>query len=115
MAFESKKEVEIIEVMNGYWVDARPPEEIKNEIDISYKVENQSIIVFEIRPKRNDSNEKLEINVAKATYVKKEDYWKIFWFRADRKWHSYDPNPKVKNLKDFVKEVKEDRHGCFWG
>ncbi|MGH8716972.1 MAG: DUF3024 domain-containing protein [Burkholderiales bacterium] len=29
--------------------------------------------------------------VAKATYVKAQDVWKVFWQRADLKWHRYDP------------------------
>ena len=31
------------------------------------------------------------------------------------KWHSYKLKPKVSKLKDFVKEIKEDKHGYFWG
>ncbi|MFC6877508.1 DUF3024 domain-containing protein [Flavobacterium myungsuense] len=31
------------------------------------------------------------------------------------KWHSYKPHPKVKNLKEFIKVIQEDKHGCFWG
>ncbi|PKP44844.1 MAG: hypothetical protein CVT95_10530 [Bacteroidetes bacterium HGW-Bacteroidetes-12] len=115
MALEFENEIEIIEVMEGYLINSRPPEEIRNQLDISYKIEGQSIVVFEIRPLWNNPNIKIESEIAKTTFVKKENIWKIFWFRADMKWHSYKPNPKVNSLKEFIKIVEEDKLGCFWG
>jgi len=37
--------------------------------------------------------------VAKTTYVKKSGLWKVYWQRADMKWHSYDPMPEVGSLE----------------
>jgi hypothetical protein len=31
------------------------------------------------------------------------------------KWHTYDPQPMVPTLLDFVSVVEADTHGCFWG
>jgi hypothetical protein len=31
------------------------------------------------------------------------------------KWTLYDPKPKVKSLKDFLKLVEEDEYHCFRG
>jgi Protein of unknown function (DUF3024) len=115
MALKFENEIEIIEVMEGYLINSRPPEHIRNEVDINYKIENQSVIVFEIHPKWNDKTELIEINVAKATFVKIENIWKIFWFMSDGKWHSYKPKSAVKFLKEFVKIIEEDKHNCFWG
>jgi len=115
MALVFENEIEIIEVMEGYLMSSRPPEEIRDELDINYKIKDQSIIVFEIRPLWSNPKEKMESNIAKATFVKKENVWKIFWFMSDMKWHSYEPNSKVKSLKEFVKIIEEDKHGCFWG
>ncbi len=115
MALEFENEIEIIEVMEGFLIKSRPPEHIREEIDINYKIENQSIIVFEIRPKWNNKSEKIEVNVAKATFVKKDNIWKIFWFMSDQAWHNYKPKPSVKFLKEFVKVIEEDKNNCFWG
>ena len=87
MALGFENEIEIIEVMEGYLINARPLEEVRNEVDINYKIESQSIIVFEIRPVWNNPSEKMESNVAKATFVKTENKWKIYWFKSDMKWH----------------------------
>jgi Protein of unknown function (DUF3024) len=115
MALEFENEIEIIEVMEGYLINSRPTEEIRNMVDINYKIENQSIIVFEIRPVFNKPNEKMESYIAKTTFLKKENIWKIFWFMSDMKWHVYKPKPKVNNLKEFVKIIEEDKNSCFWG
>ncbi len=115
MALEFENEIEIIEVMEGYLINARPPEEIRDELDINYKIEGQNIVVFEIRPVWNNPNIKMECNIAKTTFVKNENTWKIFWFMSDMKWHGYKPTPKVNSLKEFVKIIEEDKHGCFWG
>lgn len=115
MALEFENEIEIIEVMEGYLINARPPKEIRNQLDINYRVEGQSIVVFEIRPFWNDPNKKTECNIVKTTFIKKENCWKIFWFRADMKWYGYKPKLKVNSLKEFIKIIEEDKHGCFWG
>ncbi len=104
-----------IEEIENYMSYIRPSEEIRSEFDISYKIEKQSVIIFEIRPHWEDPAKKLESNVAKATYVKKNDEWKVFWRRADLKWHSYQPVPIVANLLDFIRLIENDEHNCFWG
>jgi hypothetical protein len=57
----------------------------------------------------------VESNIAKATFVKANLCWKIFWQKANLKWESYKPDPEVKTLKAFVKIIEEDKYGCFWG
>lgn len=93
----------------------RPPEHIRNELDLGYRIEGQSVEIFEIRPHWRDPSAKIETPVAKATFVKAEGCWKILWQRADLKWHGYEPMPKVKSLSDFLNIVAEDTHGCFFG
>lgn len=56
----------------------------------------------------------MEIDIAKATFIQTEDFWKVYWVRSDLKWHRYDPKPTVKTLAAFVKLVEEDKHHAFW-
>ena len=51
MTLDIFKTVDIIEIMENFTEERRPPTEIRDELDLSYKIENQSIIIFEIRPK----------------------------------------------------------------
>ncbi|SEQ03073.1 Protein of unknown function [Amphritea atlantica] len=95
--------------------DHRPPPHIRNEVDLAYRIENQSVEIFEIRSGWDNPNEKIEIPIAKATYVKKNGIWKIFWQRQDLKWHSYTPMPTVKYFEEFLAVVGEDANSCFFG
>jgi hypothetical protein len=110
--FETKRYERVV----GEFLDRRrPPVHLRDKVDIGYRIERQSIEIFEIRPVWNDPGEKMEPPIAKATYVKSSDSWKVFWMRADMKWHGYGPDPLVKTLEEFLELVNEDSHGCFWG
>jgi hypothetical protein len=115
MAIDILQTVDIIEVMENFLERKRPSKEIRNQLDIGYKLEDQSIILFEIRPKWNKPDVICEYPFAKATFVKKTSIWKVYWMKADLKWHSYPAQQTVKNLKDFTKLVEEDKHHCFFG
>jgi hypothetical protein len=93
----------------------RPPQEIRNKLDIAYRIEGQSVIIYEIRPRWDNPNELIEGFVAKTTFVKNHNHWKVFWMRADLKWHIYTPQPALKSIKAFFQLVVEDKHACFWG
>lgn len=115
MATEILQTLEVIEVMENFLSRKRPPEEIRNRLDFGYKIEGHSIILFEIRPQWNKPEIILEHPFAKTTFVKAKNSWKVFWMRADLKWHSYTPKPTVKRLSEFTKLVEVDQHHCFFG
>ena len=114
MAVSNHQVLDIIEVMEAFLERRRPPEHIRAKLDIGYKIDGQSIIIHEIRPSFRDPSKMIYPEVAKATFVKTRNLWKVFWLRADLKWYAYDP-PTVKNLREFVSLVEEDKGGCFWG
>ena len=115
MALNLSNKVDIIELMENYVERIRPPYHIRNKLDIGYKIDNQSIILHEIRPSFRDPNVVIEPEYAKVTYVKSEDKWKVYWRRANLKWTLYEPQPKVESLIDFIKLVDEDKFHCFKG
>jgi len=89
--------------------------DVRDQLDIGYRIENQSIELFEIRPVWNSPSEKSELSIAKATYIKKNKNWKVYWQRQDLKWHSYEPTPKTDTLGEFLELVNEDKYCCFFG
>ena len=105
----------IEKIMQEFIEEIRPPEEIRAQLDMGYKIEAQSVFIFEIRPQWNDPTIIREYPLAKATFVKTQNIWKIFWKRADGSWHGYTPAPEVKTLQEFTEVVREDKHHCFWG
>jgi len=112
----SEFEIKRCEKLVGEYVQKhRPPPHIRPELDLSYRINNQSIEIFEIRPLWNNKDQKIKSMVAKTTYVKKSGLWKVYWQRADMKWHSYEPVPEVKSLEDFLTLLANDEHCCFYG
>jgi hypothetical protein len=107
--------LDIIEVMENFLERERPSENIRPQLDIGYKIEKQSIIISEIRPQWDNPDAFFEFPVAKATYVKAKNHWKVFWRRANGNWDAYAPNPVVATLQDFTTLVEEDEYSCFWG
>lgn len=93
----------------------RPPPHIRAELDLAYRINGQSVEIFEIRRHWRDESKKLEQPVAKATYNKSKQNWRVFWQRADLKWHSYKPSPEVESIEDFLALVQKDEQGCFFG
>lgn len=102
-------------ILDAYLKKHRPPPPIRNEFDISYRIKDQSIEIFEIRPAFRNPEGKTEIMVAKTTYIKKSNKWKIFWYKADMKWHGYDPMPEVNSLEEFITVLENDANCCFYG
>jgi hypothetical protein len=111
--FEAKRCEQIVQ---RYLDRRRPPPHIRSEVDLGCRVIEQSVEMFEIRQVwRGEPGEKMELPFAKATYVKSKAVWKIYWQRADLKWHRYEPNSEVKKLESFLAVVEKDEYGCFYG
>lgn len=112
----SEFEIKRIENFVGDFIEQqRPSTEIRHQLDLGFRVSNQSFEIFEIRPRYNNPKEKTETSVAKSTFVKSKKIWKHFWMRADLKWHGYEPFPESKSLEEILQTIKEDTYHCFWG
>jgi hypothetical protein len=75
----SEFEIKRIEKLVGDFIEQRRPEpSIRDEVDLSFKISDQSFEIFEIRPRWGDPKIKIELPVAKATYIKKSKSWKLY-------------------------------------
>jgi hypothetical protein len=112
----SEFEIRQIELaVAGFMSRRRPPAHIRSELDFGYRITGQSLELFEVRPRWDNPSVKIESAIAKATYVKRTDTWKVYWQRADLKWHRYDPVPEVDSIEDFLLLVEIDEYACFFG
>jgi hypothetical protein len=93
----------------------RPPPHIRPELDLGYRITGQSIELFEIRPHWDQKSEKLETPVAKATFVRTQNVWRIYWMRTDLRWHAYEPNAEARSLEECLAVVDRDEYCCFFG
>lgn len=108
---EALVSVKVAEFIEG----RRPPKHLRNRLDLGFKIENQSIVIFEITPHFRNPGQMVEKPVAKTTYTKTSQVWKVYWQRADLKWHRYEPVPEVASLEEFLAVLDADDYGCFWG
>ena len=115
MTFSELEIKRIEKAVNKFMEKRRPPIHIRDQLDFGFRIKGQGVELYEIRPMWDDPDKKIEGAFAKATYVKTKKVWKIYWQRADLKWHGYQPEPEVKNIEDFLSVVDQDAHGCFFG
>ena len=94
-----------------------PPPHLHDELKWGYEVDpkKQTVVLFEIRPFFMDPSQKVHNPFAKTRYVKAQKDWKIYWMRGNGKWGLYEPCPSLRSLEEFLKLVKEDEFGCFFG
>lgn len=109
---ETKK---IEKVMSAFMEKRRPPMSIRSKLDFGYRISGQSVELFEIRPRFDKPEIILEHDFAKTKYVRTQRVWKVFWMRADLKWHRYAPAPEVNSIEKFLEIVGEDKYFCFFG
>jgi len=101
--------------LDKFMAQKRPPAHRRDRLDFGYRIVNQNVELFEIRPQWRNPDEKMEVPFAKATYVKTQKHWKIFWQGQDQKWRTYTPAPTVQYLEEFLAIVNEDACACFFG
>lgn len=112
----SEIDIKRCEKIVGAFVERRrPPPDLRAQVDLAFRIRGQSVEIFEIRPVWNDETRTIEHWIAKATYNRGKGIWKLYWQRADLKWHAYQPVPEVTALEQFVAVVDADEYGCFFG
>ncbi|PKK88553.1 MAG: hypothetical protein CVV64_18295 [Candidatus Wallbacteria bacterium HGW-Wallbacteria-1] len=115
MAFTELEHKRIEKLVGEFIETRRPRPEIRDQVDLGFRIEGHNVEIYEIRPYWEDEIRKIEEKVARATYIRTRDKWKIFWMRADLRWHGYKPNLEVDRIDDFLKVVERDEYRCFWG
>lgn len=75
----SEFEIKRYEKIVGQYIEKRrPAPHIRNQVDLAFRIENQSVIIFELRELWNQPDKKIESPIARATYVKKTNSWKLY-------------------------------------
>jgi hypothetical protein len=94
--FETKK---IEKALAAFMEKRRPPIAVRSKLDLGYRVSGRSVELFEIRPRWDKPEQISESAFAKVTYVRTQGIWKVYWMRADLKWHGYEPVPEVSSAE----------------
>ncbi|MFM2112539.1 MAG: hypothetical protein RLZZ271_1199 [Pseudomonadota bacterium] len=70
---------------------------------------------MEIRPQWREPSIIRRRAFAKATFVRTQKLWHVYWMRASGKWNGYEPAAVVRTVDEFLAVVKADQYGCFFG
>lgn len=92
-----------------------PDAKVAALLQIAYRVEGSTIVLFERRPRFQKPKEWGEHPVAKFRFVKSQATWHLYCMMSDLKWHSYEPLPASRDVALLVEEVRRDPTGIFWG
>jgi hypothetical protein len=98
----------------------RPKLKNKYGIDLSYMLVNQTIEIFRMIPRIAigrpiDLSDQYEDKIAKATFVKSKNHWKIYCCYAYVKWLRHRDRPTVRTLNEFYDEVYKEHSGVLTG
>ena len=115
MAFNDIERKRIERELANFMARHRPPPHIRPKLDLGYRISGHSVELFEVRPQWNNPKQTMEHPVAKTTFVRTQNLWRVFWMRRDLKWHGYEPNSEVATLHAFLEVVGRDEYGCFFG
>lgn len=115
MAFSDLELKHCEKALAAFLERSRLPAHLRDQVDISYKITGHSVEIYEVRSGWQDPTKKMETPVAKATFVRTQDHWKVYWMRRDLKWHGYEPAPEVRTIEAFLDAVDRDEFGCFFG
>jgi len=116
MAFtEEEVSDAIIAIEEVIWSRRRPPHHLRNQGCEAQRISGQSLELFFIRPHFQNQAETVEESIAKITFVRKRGIWRLFWQRADLKWHGYKPDPVHGSLREALEVIYRDEYCCFFG
>ena len=114
MAFSELERKRCETALAAFLEDKRPPPAVRHQVDLLARIEGQSVVIYQARPHWRDPTQTMEVPVAKSTFVRSHNRWRIYWMRQDLKWHSYQPCPEVRSVEEFFKVVARDDCNCFF-
>lgn len=113
MAFNDLEYHAVKKEVTAFVESIRPPAHIRNELDIVFSINEQTIEIGEKRPPwQGDPGEFSVLTSEKITYVRTQKEWKLYWMRASEKWELYET---ADTLTEALEMVRVDAHGCFFG
>jgi hypothetical protein len=114
MAF-SQIELKRIERTVGELCHRRSPAHLRDRLRLEYAVKGHEVVIYENRPRWNNPRERMESPVAKLKFVSSANKWRLYWQRADLKWHEYPGSSTSEDIADLVREIDADPLACFFG
>lgn len=98
-----------------FWSRRRPAVHLRDQIREGQRLDGLNIELFFARPSFFRPDQIIEKDIVRIQWVRARKIWKLYWKRADLKWHAYKPHPEAATLAEALRVVDEDASGCFFG
>lgn len=98
-----------------FWSTKRAPLRLRDQISEGQRITGYEIELLYVRPRWDNPDEQVENAIAKIRHIRSRDRWRLYWQRANLKWHPYAEHPIADTLSEALAVIREDRHGCFLG
>ena len=89
MAFD-ELELKRIKQGVGSFSPKHSPAHLKDKLRLEYAVKGHDVVIVERRPRWDSQTEWTDTSVAKLKFIRLANKWRLYWMRADLKWHE-DP------------------------
>jgi hypothetical protein len=99
----------------GKFCRKQSPVHLKDKLRLEYSVKGHEVVIVERRPGGDDPKEWIESPVAKLKVIRTANNWRLYWMRADLKWHEYPGHSSSKRLDELVQEINDNPLACFFG
>ena len=116
MGFTAAEVAEHLKVLEDtFWSHRRPPLHLRHKVREGQRFIGHSIELFIVRPAFQNPGEPIESSIAKVQHMPRLQVWRLFWKRADGRWHRFEPCPETDSLAQALRVIDEDAHACFFG
>ncbi len=111
----SELELKQIEQIVGAFCVRHSPVHLRDKLRLEYSIKGHEVVIVERRPQWDDPSRWIESPTAKVKYIRSANKWRLYWMRADMKWHEYPGLSSSNRLDDLVQEIDADPFACFFG
>jgi frataxin-like iron-binding protein CyaY len=111
-----EQERTLAEAILQRYCDEKIPDNIRDQLRLTYTFEDNSFILLEERPPIDSNSDVwLADPVAKFVYKKAEKLWHLLWLGQDLQWHDFSPPERSSEFSRLLDKVDEDVTAIFWG
>lgn len=106
---------ECVRAVGAFIEKRRPRVEIRAQVDYRAYIRGSTVDLVEVRPAWNKPKRICETAVARIRWVATQRVWRLYWMRADLKWHAYPNLSEARTIAEALAEVDADPICCFFG
>ena len=114
MPFNDIEKQRIKKIIGGFCQE-KIPDHQRCQIKLFYEIRGYEVRIIESRPHFLNSHLWTDTPIARLHYDPDTLAWRLYWMRANGKWHKYPDFELTNNLKSLIGVIAEDRYRVFWG